>query len=963
MHDPQEISDITPRNRSASGNDQPGLSPIPEDPGTGRNEPDTDPAPEDAPRPLPASLPPHHLPSRSATEISLPTQQALESSPPHLQRGSGEPSSQRSPGGTLMRQIRSLARRVSKITAPPTLAPPVSRSVPPTPVDRRQTLMAAQGAAARQRPVHAQEYKPLPRYIGAYKERVLAWEGVQFLWRIISEAQTVNPLGDIAIGLSGGTSPKKTLEAFANMCGAVAGTVCLPRQHSGASFEVTAESEATSSTPPPPATPMTGVPIAWSRVKLFLVDERYVPPTDPASNQRMFRETLLGDGLVPIPEENLVFPDTSMPLEECVDEYNTRLRDLLTSVGGRPTLVTLGLGDDGHIASWFPPMSPENYAHAYSPDALAFHTTQDRGLDVRDRITVSMRVITSAAEKLFVLSGASKVETWKRLLGIPIREHIKQQPLLQVLDSGNVTVLSYPPIAPDVFTEICDVRRTHLTVVVFGASGDLARKKTIPALFSLFCEGHLPEDVHIVGFARTAMTSDEYWNTVEPHLWTLESFFKGSARHQEALFKQATPGFLEEFKKRLVYVSGSYDAPEGFAALGALLDTLETPVHVPSGCDIGNRMFYLALPPTVFLSAIRRAKEFCWTSRGWNRIVIEKPFGRDLQSASQLADAVLNVIEERETFRIDHYLGKEMVLNLMTFRFANAAFAPLMSWHYVAAVRITFKETIGVAGRGAYFNQFGIIRDIIQNHILQILTIVAMERPASLRDDDVRDEKVKVLKQIAPFRLSETVVGQYTRSADGATPGYQDDHSLPSGSLCPTFCAMVLHIQNERWAGVPFILKAGKALEERLTEVRIQLRSVPGNLFGSDVPRNELVIRIQPAEAIYIKVVSKNPGLARGLRQTELDFTMMDRCDIERLPDAYERLLVDVIKGDKQNFVRTDELLEAWRIFTPGLHELESRRIKPIPYPANSRGPDEAYELIKRHGYTRYEGYTWERIS
>eukprot|EP01069_Polyplicarium_translucidae_P001287 Polyplicarium_translucidae@DN1610_c0_g1_i2.p1 len=317
-------------------------------------------------------------------------------------------------------------------------------------------------------------------------------------------------------------------------------------------------------------------------------------------------------------------------------------------------------------------------------------------------------------------------------------------------------------------------------------------------------------------------------------------------------------------------------------------------------------------------------------------------------------------LKEDEIYRIDHYLGKEMVLNMVSLRFANSFFSPIWHHSHVSCVRITFKEDIGTLGRGGYFDTYGIIRDVLQNHLLQMLTLIAMETPASLRDDDVRDEKVKVLKQMAPLTMDNVVLGQYTASADGTHGGYLDDPSVPPNSRTATFAAAVLFINNERWHRVPFILKAGKGLEERMTEIRIQLKEVPGSLFGQAIAQNELVIRIQPREAIYMKCLTKKWGLGGGLTQTELDLTVSDRFDMERMPEAYERLLLDTIRGDKQNFVRTDELREAWRVFTPVLHAIENQEIEPIPYSFGSRGPPEAYDLISRFNYTYTSGYKWD---
>ncbi len=293
--------------------------------------------------------------------------------------------------------------------------------------------------------------------------------------------------------------------------------------------------------------------------------------------------------------------------------------------------------------------------------------------------------------------------------------------------------------------------------------------------------------------------------------------------------------------------------------------------------------------------------------------------------------------------------------------------------NYIASVVISFKEPFGTQGRGGYFDEFGIIRDIMQNHLLQILCLTAMEKPASTSPDDIRDEKVKVLKSTAPITLDDVVLGQYVgdpgASNADAREGYLDDPTVPKGSVTPTFATAALRINNERWEGVPFILRSGKALNERKAEVRIQYKDVPGDIFGEDperagepqTVRNELVLRVQPGEAIYAKVMTKTPGMSFTIEETELDLTYNTRFHDARLPDAYERLILDVFFGSQMHFVRTDELAEAWRIFTPLLHKIEKEKIKPIPYKYGSRGPKESDELMAKNNFAYTGRYRWKR--
>ena len=340
--------------------------------------------------------------------------------------------------------------------------------------------------------------------------------------------------------------------------------------------------------------------------------------------------------------------------------------------------------------------------------------------------------------------------------------------------------------------------------------------------------------------------------------------------------------------------------------------------------------------------------------------MVEKPFGRDSESSAELGRDLGALFTEQEIFRIDHYLGKEMVQNLMVLRFSNQVFEPVWSRAFVQSVQITFKEDFGTQGRGGYFDQYGIIRDVMQNHLLQILSLVAMEAPASLSAEDVRDEKVKALRCIRPITRSDIVIGQYGADPKGSEGSYLEDPTVPKDSLTPTYACAVLWIDNDRWADVPFILKCGKALNERKADIRIQFRQ-PGNRLFTDTSPNEIVLRVQPDEAVYLKITTKRPGLEGGSRHTELDLSYKKRFGDEarQLPDAYERLILDVLRDDHNLFVRADELTAAWKIFTPILHELDNEKVKPTLYAFGSRGPPEADELIHRVGYIRTEKYSW----
>lgn len=484
--------------------------------------------------------------------------------------------------------------------------------------------------------------------------------------------------------------------------------------------------------------------------------------------------------------------------------------------------------------------------------------------------------------------------------------------------------------------------------VVLGASGDLSKKKIYPTLWRLFRDDLLPPRTLIVGYARSNVTVEEIGSRMTPYskLTTEE---------------QKEDGKFSQFLAINSYVRGSYDQEADFAKLNDHINA------VTKNDDDKRVYFYLALPPSVYQSVSAMISNNCREGHGKISLVVEKPFGHDSESSLKLSKHLEDLYAEDEIYRIDHYLGKEMVQNLLTLRFGNRIFGPTWNRESVACVVITFKENIGTQGRGGYFDSFGIIRDVMQNHLLQILTLVAMEKPPSLSAEDIRNEKVKVLKSVSPIELEDCVLGQYVANPDAeegteACNGYLDDPTVPAGSTTPTFATAVLRINNERWEGVPFILRCGKAVNERKAEVRIQYRDVPGDIFNSALERNELVVRVQPDEAVYVKLMSKKPGMAFGCEQTELDLTYSARYKDIQLPDAYERLLLDVFTGTQIHFVRSDELFEAWRVFTPLLHRIENEKTLPIPYVFGTRGPKENDELIQAQGYV-YSGdtYRWKK--
>ncbi|KAF9435339.1 Glucose-6-phosphate 1-dehydrogenase [Entomortierella beljakovae] len=412
---------------------------------------------------------------------------------------------------------------------------------------------------------------------------------------------------------------------------------------------------------------------------------------------------------------------------------------------------------------------------------------------------------------------------------------------------------------------------------------------------------------------------------------------------------------LDQFLDQCTYVSGAYDQDSGFQALEKELQRVEKETKTV------NRLFYMALPPSVFIPVAAGLKKNCYSHQGINRLIVEKPFGNDLESSRQLSDALGALFREDEIYRIDHYLGKEMVKNIMILRFTNQIFGPCWDRNHISNVQITFKEKIGTEGRGGYFDEFGIMRDVMQNHLFQILTLIAMETPNSLDAEDIRNSKVDVLRSIPEVVESEVLLGQYGRSEDGTLPSYLDDETVPKGSKTATFAAATFHINNPRWEGVPFVLKCGKALDQQKVEIRIQFKDMGHGLFQKDVTaRNELVIRVQPEEAVYLKMTQKLPGHGMETVISELDLSYASRFSDLIVPDAYENLILDAIKGEQSNFVRSDELDEAWRIFTPVLHKID-RGLVPVEfYPYGSRGPKHLGDFVARFGFERHaQVYSW----
>jgi len=465
--------------------------------------------------------------------------------------------------------------------------------------------------------------------------------------------------------------------------------------------------------------------------------------------------------------------------------------------------------------------------------------------------------------------------------------------------------------------------------VVFGASGNLARRKVLPALYDLAHDDLLPERYAVVGYALDGWDDDAFRAAVRS---AVETHARNRVDEQVWV----------SFARRLVYVAGSLDDDERFAALLARLADLDA----TCGTD-GRRVYYLAIPPAAFLTVVARLSTD--GRRGRARIVIEKPFGRDLSSARALNAAALEVFAEDQLFRIDHYLGKETVQNIFVLRFANALFERIWNRDVVANVQVTVAEPEGIDGRGAYYEQAGALRDVLQNHVLQMLAFVAMEPPRALDPEAIRDEKVKVLRAMRPLDATAVVRGQYTAGVIDGTrvPGYREERDVAAGSSTETFVAARAWIDNWRWEGVPFLLRVGKRLPRRATEVAVILRDPPTYLFediGVRPPEGDhVVLRIQPEEGGALMVHAKAPGPGITLQRVDMDFSY-GRSFVSPSAQAYERLLLDVMHGDHTLFPRYDEVLRAWEIVEPTLDGTGDLN----PYPAGTWGPPAADRLAPR---------------
>jgi len=478
-----------------------------------------------------------------------------------------------------------------------------------------------------------------------------------------------------------------------------------------------------------------------------------------------------------------------------------------------------------------------------------------------------------------------------------------------------------------------------IVYVIFGASGDLTKRKLVPALYSLFVQKLLPPKFALLGVSRSAFSNETFREMMRSAIIEFKDIEDASA--------------IDDFLKQVFYTSIRFDNGSAYSSLKEKLDQLRLEKQMD-----GNTVFYLSTPPGLYgvipnhLAAVGLNQQ----DDGWKRLIIEKPFGNDLESALKLKEILLKDWEEGQLFRIDHYIGKETVQNLLVTRFSNGMFEPLWNRNYIHHVEITSAESLGVEKRGGYYDSSGALRDMVQNHLLQVAALTAMEPPSSLDPGAIRNEILKVLQSLRPIRREEVgqvaIRGQYlSATIKGKTiPGYREEDGVAPDSHTETFAALKFYIDNWRWGGIPFYIRTGKRLPTRVTEVVIHFRPTPHFLFsghGVDHVGNQLVIRIQPDEGILLKFGMKTPGAGFEVQNVNMDFHYSELSN-QRIPSAYERLIYDAIKGDATLFPHTEEVLEAWKFLMPVIEAWKNEHEVPLRgYPAGTWGPLEADDLIE----------------
>ncbi|EOA38855.1 hypothetical protein CARUB_v10011205mg [Capsella rubella] len=495
-------------------------------------------------------------------------------------------------------------------------------------------------------------------------------------------------------------------------------------------------------------------------------------------------------------------------------------------------------------------------------------------------------------------------------------------------DDGSHKVGDLPAVLKQFLGGLSDVQiGASLCIAVVGATGELARGKIFPALFALYYSGYLPEDVGIFGISRKDITDEDLRSIIASTLTC-------RVDHQDNCGEK-----MDAFLSRTYYINGGYNNRDGMSQLAERMKQIE-------GESKANRIFYLSVPQEALMDVACTIAEKAQAPHGWTRIIVEKPFGFSSQSSHQLTKSLLSKFEEKQIYRIDHMLGRNLIENLTVLRFSNLVFEPLWNRTYIRNIQVIVSESIAQSEK--YSDGYGIIRDIVHSHILQTIALLTMEPPISLDGEDIRNEKVKVLRSIRKLDPRDVILGQYKSSS-------QDKNGVIFNGVDPTYCAAALYIDNARWDGVPFLVRVGTGLIKHRVEIRVQFRHVPGNLYREniginiDLGTNELILRDEPDEAILVKINNKVPGLGLQLDASELNLLYKDRYKTE-IPDSYEHLIHDVIDGDNHLFMRSDEVAAAWDILSPVLEEIDKHHTAPELYEFGGRGPVGAYYLWAKHG-------------
>jgi len=512
-----------------------------------------------------------------------------------------------------------------------------------------------------------------------------------------------------------------------------------------------------------------------------------------------------------------------------------------------------------------------------------------------------------------------------------------------------MSVAAFPPTEDNVLQDPLRFERRvpPCAIVIFGASGDLSKRKLLPSLYRLFFEGRISTEFAVIGSSRTPMSDDQFRERMRESV----SKFLEDAPFDESVWRS--------FAQCLFYVPGDLSKPESYDDIRNKLDQVEK-----SHQTAGNVLFYLSTQPSYYAEAIKALGAHGLTEgNGWRRVIIEKPFGHDLESARKLNVEIHKVLDESAVYRIDHYLGKETVQNILAFRFGNGIFEPLWNRRYISFIQITAAESIGVEGRGGYYQEAGALRDMIQNHLSQVMATVAMEPPSVFDADNVRDERAKLLRSVRVMKPEDVpkyaVAGQYGPAKVGGQdlPGFRQEPSVSPDAQTDTYAAVTFFIDNWRWAGVPIYIRSGKRMPKRVTDIAIQFHAPPLGLFTQQTKSglrearpNLLVLRIQPEEGISLRFLSKSPGSGMRVRPVSMDFNYGSSFG-ERSPTAYETLLLDAMNGDPTLYTRQDMVEASWQIVQPILDVWAQTRFDFPNYPAGSWGPKASDEMLARQGH------------